>query len=54
MTEETKKKKSSKKWEAYKDGKKSKRECLKCGPGVFLAEHNNRFACGKCGFMEKK
>ena len=40
--------------EAYKDGKKSKRECLKCGPGVFLAEHNNRFACGKCGFMEKK
>jgi len=27
--------------------------CLKCGPGVFLAQHNDRVVCGKCGYMEK-
>ncbi len=28
--------------------------CPKCGAGVFLAEHKDRRACGKCGYMEKK
>jgi ubiquitin-small subunit ribosomal protein S27Ae len=28
--------------------------CPKCGPGVFLAEHKNRFSCGKCGYTEFK
>ena len=38
------------------DGKiKRKREfCPKCEPGVFLAEHNNRTSCGKCGYTKLK
>jgi len=28
--------------------------CPKCGAGVFLAEHKDRFACGKCGYTEFK
>ena len=30
------------------------KSCPKCGPGVFLAQHDNRSHCGKCGFTEKK
>jgi len=26
--------------------------CPRCGPGTFLAEHYDRFSCGKCGFAE--
>ncbi len=39
-----------------KEGKleKKKRNCPKCGPGVFLAEHANRNSCGKCGYTEFK
>jgi small subunit ribosomal protein S27Ae len=29
-----------------------RKHCPKCGPGVFLAEHKNRFSCGKCGYTE--
>lgn len=36
------------------DGKveRLRRECESpsCGPGVFLAKHNNRLSCGKCAF----
>jgi small subunit ribosomal protein S27Ae len=42
-----KKKKASK---AYKAG----RSCPKCGTGTKLAEHQNRYACGKCGYMETR
>lgn len=28
--------------------------CPRCGPGVFMAEHSNRLACGKCGYTEFK
>lgn len=28
--------------------------CPKCGAGVFLANHKNRLACGKCGYTEMK
>jgi len=28
--------------------------CPKCGPGVRLAEHPDRRACGKCGYFERK
>ncbi|MFP3299568.1 MAG: 30S ribosomal protein S27ae [Thermoplasmatales archaeon] len=28
--------------------------CPKCGPGVFLAEHENRLSCGRCGYTEIK
>ena len=50
-------KKQSKSWELYdlSSGLQRKRKfCLKCGPGFFLAEHNNRTTCGKCGYVEFK
>jgi small subunit ribosomal protein S27Ae len=31
-----------------------RKHCPKCGPAVFLAEHSNRFSCGKCGYTEFK
>ncbi len=33
---------------------KERRSCPKCGGGVFLAEHKNRFSCGKCSYTEWK
>ncbi len=26
--------------------------CPKCGDGVFLAEHEDRRSCGRCGYTE--
>lgn len=46
--------KSTKKADYYQSGKKNKRECPKCGVGIFMAEHKDRFHCGKCGFAEFK
>ena len=40
--------------EFYENGELKKKTCPKCGPGVFLAEHGNRFSCGKCGYTEFK
>lgn len=39
-----------------KDGKliRKRKTCPKCGPGVFLAEHEDRYTCGKCGYTEFK
>ncbi len=42
--------------ELYKveDGK-LKRErpfCPRCGQGVFLAQHEDRVSCGRCGYTE--
>ncbi|MFA5126161.1 MAG: 30S ribosomal protein S27ae [archaeon] len=34
--------------------KRKNKFCAKCGPGVFMAEHKDRSACGKCGYMEMK
>ena len=31
---------------------KTKRDCPRCGKGTFMAEHKDRFTCGKCGFTE--
>ncbi len=31
-----------------------RKHCPKCGPAVFLAEHKDRFSCGKCGYTEFK
>ena len=46
----------SNKWEYYDvSGEKverKRRSCPKCGDGVFLAEHKDRVACGKCGYTE--
>jgi len=45
----------SKKWEIYDtdgDLKRKRKSCPKCGPGVFLAEHEDRLSCGNCGYTE--
>ncbi|VVB75271.1 30S ribosomal protein S27ae [uncultured archaeon] len=34
--------------------KRKAKFCPKCGPGVFMAEHKDRAACGRCGYMESK
>ena len=63
MSEENKKKikPSPKVWKFYQiEGSKItrfKKECPRCGKGVFLAEHKNRSTCGKCGdthFLQTK
>jgi len=39
------------------EGGKLKRLCLscpRCGLGVFMADHGNRWACGKCGYTDFK
>ncbi|MBN1110090.1 MAG: 30S ribosomal protein S27ae [Methanomassiliicoccales archaeon] len=33
---------------------RSRRSCPKCGPGVFMAEHQDRISCGRCGYTEFK
>ena len=38
------------------DGDKIERNqiCPRCGEGVFMADHGDRVACGKCGYTEMK
>lgn len=31
-----------------------KKTCPRCEKGTFMAEHFNRFACGRCGYTEFK
>ena len=33
---------------------RQKRDCPKCGAGVFMAQHADRVSCGKCGYTEFK
>ncbi len=28
--------------------------CPRCGPGIFMACHKDRYVCGKCGLVEVK
>ena len=28
--------------------------CERCGPGYFMAKHNDRYTCGHCGFTRYK
>lgn len=28
--------------------------CERCGPGFFMADHGDRYACGHCGFTRYK
>ncbi len=44
------------KYYEVKDGKleRKKRSCPKCGQGVFMAEHKDRWHCGKCGYTIMK
>lgn len=39
-----------------KDGelKKENPACPKCGEGIYLAEHKDRYHCGKCGYTRWK
>lgn len=45
-------------WKYYKvegeQAKKLKKECSRCGKGVFMGEHKDRITCGKCGYTEFK
>ncbi|MCP8304136.1 MAG: 30S ribosomal protein S27ae [archaeon] len=56
MSEEkkVKKKTSPRIWKFYRiDGPslvRLRKECPRCGRGVFLAEHEDRSTCGKCGY----
>ncbi|MBN1275705.1 30S ribosomal protein S27ae [Candidatus Woesearchaeota archaeon] len=34
--------------------KRKGKSCPKCGSGVFMADHKDRWTCGKCGYMEKR
>ena len=52
-------KKNNKETQVYKfyklDGnsiERLKRDCPRCGKGVFMAAHKDRLTCGKCGFTE--
>ena len=38
----------------YDNGKTKNRFCPKCGSGIMLAEHKDRFYCGKCHYTEMK
>lgn len=53
-----KKKEKNKIWEKYevKNGKiiRKKKFCPRCGPGTFMAEHKERYTCGKCSYVEYK
>ena len=33
---------------------RKRKNCPKCGPGVFLGEHKDLTTCGKCGYTEFK
>ena len=57
MAAKPKNKKPSEKWKKYKvigDKLERSRSCPKCGNGVFLAEHKDRFFCGTCHYTEMK
>jgi len=28
--------------------------CERCGPGYFMADHGDRYTCGRCGFTRYK
>lgn len=35
-----------------KKTRRKRKVCPRCGAGVFLAEHEDRYSCGKCGYTE--
>ncbi|MCW1291971.1 MAG: 30S ribosomal protein S27ae [Candidatus Rehaiarchaeum fermentans] len=41
-------------WQLYsvKENKleRLRNSCPKCGPGTFMANHEDRLTCGKCGY----
>lgn len=57
-TEKTEKKKEKKAFSLYKieDDKiaRLRPTCERCGIGYFMADHGNRYTCGRCGFTRYK
>ena len=52
---EKKEKKSKGIWELYESSgglKRKNKSCPKCGSGTFMAQHKDRYACGKCQYSE--
>jgi len=50
-----KSKESNKRWKLYDLSKGLTRKnkfCPKCGPGVFMAKHKDRYTCGNCHYTE--
>lgn len=50
-----KNKPASEKWKRYTlTGASIQRAkaCVKCGAGIFMAQHKNRLTCGKCHYTE--
>ena len=54
MSKDSKTKNSASKFYKISDDKveRIKRECPRCGKGVFMAEHKDRLTCGKCSYTE--
>ena len=52
------KRKNRQVWKYYKVENdkiiKLKKTCPICGNGAYLAEHKDRYSCGKCGYTEWK
>ncbi|MGB9707741.1 MAG: 30S ribosomal protein S27ae [Candidatus Pacearchaeota archaeon] len=50
--------KPSERWKKYKVSgehvERSAKFCPRCGPGVFLANMNDRIFCGRCHYTEFK
>jgi len=45
----------TKRWEQYETSgglKRKRKNCPKCGAGVFMAQHKNRSTCGNCKYTE--
>lgn len=57
-TTRRKKRDKSKKYELYEvrdeNVKRLRKSCPRCGPGIFMGDHGERLACGKCGYTEFK
>lgn len=58
MAEEAKKEKNPTAHKMYEvkgeDLNRLKKNCPKCGKGIFLADHKDRSTCGKCHYTEFK
>lgn len=54
MSKEKKTEVSISKYYKITDNKveRSRRECPRCGKGVFMAVHKDRLTCGKCSYTE--
>lgn len=50
-----KNKPTSEKWKKYvinEEKATRAKACVKCGAGIFLAQHKDRLSCGKCHYTE--